>query len=203
MTRAERAARIAEVLSALYPETPIPLDHRDPYTLLIAVLLSAQCTDVRVNQITPALFALADNPRDMMKVPAEEIRAIIRPCGLSPQKAKAISAKAKDVTEFLIAQNLPDAKGGLRLAYHSACSMQHGQKIRTEPQRPLRRAGFTVMEVPEGHLCCGSAGTYNILQPELATKLRDRKVANIESVAPQAVAGRVAQRHAARRILPR
>jgi glycolate oxidase iron-sulfur subunit len=104
------------------------------------------------------------------------------------EKAKAISAKAKDVTEFLIAQNLPEAKGGLRLAYHSACSMQHGQKIKTEPQRLQRRAGFTVLEVPEGHLCCGSAGTYNILQPELAAKLRDRKVANIESLAPQAVA---------------
>jgi glycolate oxidase iron-sulfur subunit len=66
--------------------------------------------------------------------------------------------------------------------------MQHGQKIKTEPQKLLRRAGFTVMEVPEGHLCCGSAGTYNILQPEIATKLRDRKVANIESLAPQAIA---------------
>ena len=104
------------------------------------------------------------------------------------EKAKAISARAKDITEFLIAQDLPEAKGGLKLAYHSACSMQHGQKIRTEPQRLLRRAGFTVMEVPEGHLCCGSAGTYNILQPEIASKLRDRKVANIESLVPQAIA---------------
>ncbi len=104
------------------------------------------------------------------------------------EKAKAISAKAKDVTEFLMMQDLPEAQGGLRLAYHSACSMQHGQKIRTEPQRLLRRAGFTVLDVPEGHLCCGSAGTYNILQPEIAAKLRDRKVANIESLAPQAIA---------------
>jgi glycolate oxidase iron-sulfur subunit len=104
------------------------------------------------------------------------------------EKAKAISAKAKDVTEFLIAQDLPEAKGGLKLAYHSACSMQHGQKIRTEPQKLLRRAGFTVMDVPEGHLCCGSAGTYNILQPEIAAKLRERKVANIESLQPEAIA---------------
>ena len=104
------------------------------------------------------------------------------------EKAKAISAKAKDITEFLVKLDLPEANGGLRLAYHSACSMQHGQKIKTEPQKLLRRAGFTVMEVPEGHLCCGSAGTYNILQPEIATKLRDRKVANIESLAPQAIA---------------
>jgi len=104
------------------------------------------------------------------------------------EKAAAISAKAKDVSEFLVMQDLPEAQGGLRLAYHSACSMQHGQQIRTEPQRLLRRAGFTVMEVPEGHLCCGSAGTYNILQPEIAARLRARKVANIEALAPEAVA---------------
>lgn len=104
------------------------------------------------------------------------------------EKAKAISAKAKDVTEFLLAQDLPEAQGGLHLAYHSACSMQHGQQLRTEPQRLLRRAGFTVMEVPEGHLCCGSAGTYNILQPEIATRLRERKVANIEKLGPEAIA---------------
>jgi glycolate oxidase iron-sulfur subunit len=104
------------------------------------------------------------------------------------EKAKAIAAKAKDITEFLSAIGLPEAQGGLKLAYHSACSMQHGQKIKQEPLKLLRRAGFTVMEVPEGHLCCGSAGTYNILQPEIATKLRDRKVANIESLQPQAIA---------------
>jgi glycolate oxidase iron-sulfur subunit len=104
------------------------------------------------------------------------------------EKAKAISAKARDITEFLIGLNLPEAQGDLRLAYHAACSIQHGQKIRTEPQRLLRRAGFEVMEVPEGHLCCGSAGTYNILQPEIAAKLKARKLANIESLAPQAIA---------------
>jgi glycolate oxidase iron-sulfur subunit len=103
-------------------------------------------------------------------------------------KARAISAKAKDVTEFLVGLGLPEARGGLRLAYHSACSMQHGQKLKTEPQRLLRQAGFEVMEVPEGHLCCGSAGTYNILQPEIADRLKARKVANIESLAPQAIA---------------
>ncbi len=104
------------------------------------------------------------------------------------EKARVISAKAKDIVEFLIRQDLPAAQGGMRLAYHSACSMQHGQKIKTEPLKLLRRAGFTVMEVPEGHLCCGSAGTYNILQPEIAEKLRARKVANIESLAPEAIA---------------
>ena len=103
-------------------------------------------------------------------------------------KAQAISAKAKDVTEFLALETLPEAKMSLKLAYHSACSMQHGQQIKSEPLTLLRRAGFEVMEVPEGHLCCGSAGTYNILQPEIATRLRDRKVANIESLAPQVIA---------------
>ena len=90
MLKAERVAFIGERLKALYPETPIPLDHKDPYTLLVAVLLSAQCTDARVNTITPALFALADNPADMADQTVEAIKAIIRPCGLSPQKSKAI-----------------------------------------------------------------------------------------------------------------
>ncbi len=99
MLKKERATHILRRLEELYPETPIPLDHKDPYTLLVAVLLSAQCTDVRVNLVTPALFALADNPADMMKVPVEEIRAIIRPCGLSPTKAKAISNLSRILVE--------------------------------------------------------------------------------------------------------
>mgnify|MGYP006189254985 FL=1 len=91
MKKSEKVEFIINKLEELYPEVPIPLDHHDPYTLLIAVLLSAQCTDVRVNKTTPHLFAVADNPYDMAKVPPEDIRAIIRPCGLSPQKSKAIS----------------------------------------------------------------------------------------------------------------
>lgn len=90
MLKAERIAFIQKTLDCLYPETPIPLYHKDPYTLLIAVLLSAQCTDARVNQITPALFALADNPNDMVKQKVSTIRDIIRPCGLSPKKSQAI-----------------------------------------------------------------------------------------------------------------
>jgi len=90
MTKKEKAEFIMEELDKVYPTTPIPLDHKDTYTLLIAVLLSAQCTDVRVNQITPYLFAKADNPYDMVKLSVEEIREIIKPCGLSPQKSKAI-----------------------------------------------------------------------------------------------------------------
>lgn len=99
MTKAERSAYVAAKLEELYPETPIPLDHRDPYTLLIAVLLSAQCTDERVNKITPALFALADNPQAMALVPVEKIREIIRPCGLSPRKSVAISELSKILIE--------------------------------------------------------------------------------------------------------
>lgn len=90
MTKQQKALDIAERLEGYYPETPIPLDHKDPYTLLIAVLLSAQCTDERVNKITPLLFAEADNPYDMIKMTVEEIKAIIRPCGLSPMKSKGI-----------------------------------------------------------------------------------------------------------------
>ncbi len=90
MTRRERAEIVRQRLQALYPNPPIPLDHRDPFTLLVAVLLSAQCTDKRVNQVTPELFALADTPEAMALVPEERVRAIIRPCGLSPRKAHAI-----------------------------------------------------------------------------------------------------------------
>jgi endonuclease-3 len=86
----ERAAYILQRLVELYPQPPIPLDHVDPYTLLVAVLLSAQCTDERVNTVTPALFQLADNPRDMAGKSAAQVRAIIRPCGLSPKKSSAI-----------------------------------------------------------------------------------------------------------------
>ncbi|MGB3606566.1 MAG: endonuclease III [Psychroserpens sp.] len=90
MTKQEKVEFVINTLKELYPTIPIPLDHKDPYTLLIAVLLSAQSTDVRVNQITPLLFAKADNPYDMIKLSVEDIRAIIRPVGLSPMKSKGI-----------------------------------------------------------------------------------------------------------------
>lgn len=101
MLKAERADYVLERLQELYPETPVPLDHTDPYTLLIAVLLSAQCTDERVNKVTPSLFAVADNPTDMAELSAEQIRDIIKPCGLSPQKSKAI----KRLSEILLAEH--------------------------------------------------------------------------------------------------
>ncbi len=101
MLKAERVAYILHKLQALYPETPIPLDHHDAYTLLVAVLLSAQCTDERVNKVTPALFALADNPQDMARQDVADIQRIIKPCGLSPQKSKAI----KRLSEILLAEH--------------------------------------------------------------------------------------------------
>ncbi|MDX1912462.1 MAG: endonuclease III [Saprospiraceae bacterium] len=96
---AQKAEIIQRILNDLYPETPIPLRHKDAYTLLVAVVLSAQCTDERVNQITPLLFARADNPADMALVPVEEIREIIKPCGLSPAKSKAISNLSQIIVE--------------------------------------------------------------------------------------------------------
>ena len=101
MTKAERADFLLKRLAELYPAPPVPLDHRDPYTLLIAVLLSAQCTDVRVNLVTPALFAMADNPADMITHSVSEIDAIVRPCGLAPRKAKAIYG----LSEILLAKH--------------------------------------------------------------------------------------------------
>ncbi len=99
MTKAERAEFVGRELDRLYPETPVPLDHRDPYTLLVAVLLSAQCTDARVNLVTPGLFARAATPEAMMEVPVEEIRELIRPCGLSPQKSVAIAGLSRLLVE--------------------------------------------------------------------------------------------------------
>jgi endonuclease-3 len=98
-TAAARAAYIDRRLAELYPRTPVPLDHKDPYTLLIAVLLSAQCTDKRVNLVTPALFALADNPAAMARLSVAQIDAIVRPCGLAPRKAEAIRGLSRILCE--------------------------------------------------------------------------------------------------------
>ncbi len=103
MARADKARRIIDILDELYPTTPVPLDHVDPYTLLVAVLLSAQCTDERVNKVTPALFEVGPNPVAMVRLDVDEIREIIRPCGLSPTKARNIHA---------LSQLLLDQHGG-------------------------------------------------------------------------------------------
>ncbi|HET7412174.1 MAG TPA: heterodisulfide reductase-related iron-sulfur binding cluster, partial [Pararhizobium sp.] len=106
------------------------------------------------------------------------------------EKAAKVSALAKDLAEYLATLGLPEpaVKPGLTVAYHSACSLQHGQKITRQPKELLKAAGFAVRDPAEGHLCCGSAGTYNILQPEIATRLRDRKVKNIEATKPDVIA---------------
>ena len=103
-------------------------------------------------------------------------------------KAKAISAKAKDITEFLATLNLPTGHGSGRIAYHSACSLQHGQQIKLEPQALLRRAGFEVVEPQDSHLCCGSAGIYNIMQPEISMELKRRKMLTLSVLNAQAIA---------------
>ncbi len=106
------------------------------------------------------------------------------------ERAATVSALARDVTEFMseIGLKSPVNPTGRRVAYHSACSLQHGQKIVEAPKRLLAQAGFVVLDPPEGHLCCGSAGTYNLLQPAIAERLRDRKVANIASTSPDLIA---------------
>jgi glycolate oxidase iron-sulfur subunit len=104
-------------------------------------------------------------------------------------KAARVSALAKDITEYLSTITLQPARPtGQVVAYHSACSLQHGQQVKEPPKRLLKAVGFVVKDVPEGHICCGSAGTYNILQPGIATQLRDRKVANIDKLKPQIIA---------------
>jgi glycolate oxidase iron-sulfur subunit len=104
-------------------------------------------------------------------------------------QAARVSALARDISEYLAALPLrPSQALPLTVAYHGACSLQHGQKITREPKKLLSDMGFRVRDIPEGHLCCGSAGTYNMLQPGLARRLRERKVANIERVAPDVIA---------------
>jgi glycolate oxidase iron-sulfur subunit len=114
---------------------------------------------------------------------------MLRTDGAYAAKAAKVSALARDVSEYLAALELtPAARSNLAVAYHSACSLQHGQRVHREPKELLSRLGFAVKEVPEGHLCCGSAGTYNILQPDIADRLRARKVGHIESLGVDLVA---------------
>ncbi|MBN9001470.1 MAG: glycolate oxidase iron-sulfur subunit, partial [Rhizobiales bacterium] len=106
------------------------------------------------------------------------------------EQAARVSKLAKDITEYVATLGLspPERRSDLIVAYHSACSLQHGQKITQLPKDLLSKNGFVVKDIPESHLCCGSAGTYNILQPEIASKLRDRKVANIATTGPDMIA---------------
>jgi endonuclease-3 len=129
MTKSEKVAFVIQTLEALYPEPPIPLDHKDPYTLLIAVLLSAQSTDARVNTITPLLFEKADNPYDMLKLSVEQILEIIKPVGLSPMKSKGIYGLSKILVEKyngLVPQSF-DALEALPAVGHKTASVVMAQ----------------------------------------------------------------------------
>ena len=134
MTKTEKVNFVIKTLKNLYPEIPVPLDHKDPYTLLIAVLLSAQCTDVRVNQITPILFERADNPYDMVKLSVDEIRAIIRPCGLSPMKSKGIYGLSRILIEKFQGK-VPQSFEALEALPAVAATRKHLLPI--SPLRPL------------------------------------------------------------------
>lgn len=152
MTKKEKVSFAIETLEKLYPEIPIPLDHKDPYTLLIAVLLSAQSTDVRVNQITPLLFARASNPTEMIKLSVEEIRDIIRPVGLSPMKSKGIHGLSKILLEKhngLVPQDF-EALEELPAVGHKTASVVMAQAfgvpafpVDTHIQRLMYRWGFS------------------------------------------------------------
>jgi endonuclease-3 len=152
MIKKEKVKFIITELESLYPETPVPLDHKDPYTLLIAVLLSAQCTDERVNKITPHLFNKADNPIDMVKLTVDEIKEIIRPCGLSPQKSKAIHRLSEILLETydgVVPENL-EALETLPGVGHKTASVVMSQSfghpmfpVDTHIHRLLTRWGIT------------------------------------------------------------
>ena len=143
------------------------------------------------------LAAEADGPLDAVIINTSGCGSTIKDYGHLfeglPQEADAhrVAALARDVTEFLDSHGLPDAAGGvpaLRVAYHSACSLQHGQKIKAAPRALLEQAGFSVVEPRDPHLCCGSAGTYNLLQPDISAALRDRKVGTLEALTPDVIA---------------
>lgn len=152
MTKKEKVAFAIETLESLYPEIPIPLDHTDPYTLLIAVLLSAQSTDVRVNKITPLLFEKASTPAEMIKLSIEEIRSIIRPVGLSPMKSKGIHELSHillDKHDGQVPQNL-EALEALPAVGHKTASVVMAQAfgfpsfpVDTHIHRLMYRWGFT------------------------------------------------------------
>jgi glycolate oxidase iron-sulfur subunit len=142
--------------------------------------------------------AMVETPLDAIIVTASGCGTTVKDYGhllgedpAYAERARAVSALAKDVTEFLadmIDIGAPQGWSDIRVAYHSACSMQHGQRVNEQPRRLLRDAGFSVVEIGEGHICCGSAGTYNLLQPEIAGELRERKLGNIRATRPDCVA---------------
>ncbi len=141
--------------------------------------------------------AMRENPFDAILITASGCGTMVKDYGNLlardrgyAERAREVSSLARDITEFIeeLGMTTPLMWTSIKVAYHSACSLQHGQRVEIEPRALLAQAGFTVVEIPEGHICCGSAGTYNILQPELSGHLRDRKLANIATTAPDVVA---------------
>ncbi|HYH70743.1 MAG TPA: glycolate oxidase subunit GlcF [Methyloceanibacter sp.] len=141
--------------------------------------------------------AMRENPFDAILITASGCGTMVKDYGNLlardrgyAERAREVSSLARDITEFIeeLGMTTPLMWTSIKVAYHSACSLQHGQRVEIEPRALLAQAGFTVVEIPEGHICCGSAGTYNILQPELSGQLRDRKLANIATTAPDVVA---------------
>ena len=152
MTKKEKVQFVIKELEKLYPKTPVPLNHNDPFTLLIAVLLSAQCTDERVNKITPTLFKKADNPFDMVKLSVEEIKTIIRPCGLSPKKSKAIYDLSNILIrkynggvpkDILLLEELPGVGHKTASVVVSQAFGQEAFAVDTHIHRLMYRWGFT------------------------------------------------------------
>ena len=141
--------------------------------------------------------AMRENPFDAILITASGCGTMVKDYGNLlardrgyAERAREVSSLARDISEFIeeLGMTTPLMWTSIKVAYHSACSLQHGQRVESEPRALLAQAGFTVVEIPEGHICCGSAGTYNILQPELSGQLRDRKLANIAATTPDVVA---------------
>ena len=215
-TKAERRARV--IMLAGCAQQVLRPDINDATIRLLArrgvdVIVSngAGCCGALVHHLGKEKDALAQVKRnvdawskEIAKGPIDAIVINASGCGTTvkdyghmlrhdpkyAERAAAISQLTRDVTEFLTEHSIgaPSRWSSIRVAYHSACSMQHGQRITDEPKMLLKQAGYSVVDVPEGHICCGSAGTYNMLQPELAGQLRDRKIKNIRTTKPDLVA---------------
>ncbi len=186
-----------ELLGRLGVEVVVPQGERCCGALVHHMGREAEALDAARRNVDAWMMVLENGGLDAIIITTSGCGTTVKDYGhmlrLDPvyaDKAKLVSNLAKDITEYLTTLELPASQAGkgMRLAYHSACSMQHGQRIKDQPKRLLASAGFTVLDVPEGHLCCGSAGTYNILQSEIADKLKERKLANIARTRPELIA---------------
>jgi len=206
----ERKGRVALlqgcVQSVLDPEiNAAAIRMLNRFGIEVVVSVGEACCGSLTHHMGKEADALARARRSIDQWTAEKVDAVIvtaSGCGTTVKdygfmfrdepayaaKAADISAKTKDITEYLASLDLPQTRTGLRVAYHSACSLQHGQQIKTLPQQLLRRAGFDVVEPQDRHLCCGSAGTYNIMQPEIAGQLRNSKLASLDLLDAQVIA---------------